>query len=269
MPISRSRSLITVSFFLAFLIIGTACSSGGKKTSQTSDQEKGMALRPEEASAHLPSLQAQLDKRKANFTAHAPAEIVTAFENGVEQLQESGIVQQAKNVGDTAPDFTLPDAKGGTVSLSKILADGPAVIVWYRGGWCPYCNAQLRAMQQALPEIKSAGGQLVAISPNLPDSSLSTQERDSLQFYVLSDHDNAVARQYGIVYTVPDTVLHYFKGRVDLAAYSGVDSNELPLAVTYVVGRDGVIKWAFVSADYRRRAEPADVVAALRKLRQS
>ncbi len=260
---SRTRTRLIAGFCLIALAAVSGCSSNNADV-----ENEDMAVRSEEASA-IPSLQAELDKRKAGFTATAPADMVDAFEAGVEQLRRSGILEQAKNVGDTAPDFTLPDANGQTVALHDIIADGPAVIVWYRGGWCPYCNMQLRAMSKVLPAIQALGAQLVAISPDQPDSSLSTRERDSLEFHVLSDHDNHIARQYGVVYTVPDTVMHYFDGRLDLAAYSGTDRHELPLAVTYVVDTDGVIRYAFVDPDYRRRAEPEDIITALKKLKQS
>ncbi len=268
MTLKPTRLWLAAGLFLAAFASGSGCSSDKEKAQNESDTNQPVAVHSENVST-LPSLQRQLDERKANFSAKAPADMVMAFEAGVDQLRDSGILDKVRKVGDTAPDFTLPDANGLPVKLRDILAEGPVVLVWYRGGWCPYCNLQLRAMQQALPEIHQLGAQVIAVSPNLPDSSLSTQERDSLQFIVLSDSNLTVARQYGVVYTVPDTVMKYFKGRIDFAAYDGTDSHELPLAVTYVIGTDGVIKWAFISADYRRRAEPSDIVAELKKLQQS
>jgi len=262
MLILRTRVRLITALCLVAVAAASGCSSN-----KADAEARNMAARPE-ADSTIPSLQAELDRRKEQFTATAPADMVDAFEAGVEQLRQSGILEQAKNVGDTAPDFTLPDANGQAVALHDLIAGGPAVIVWYRGGWCPYCNLQLRTMSRVLPAIEALGAQLVAISPDLPDSSLSTSERDSLQFHVLSDNDNQIARRYGVVYTVPDTVMHYFDGRLDLAAYSGTDRHELPLAVTYVVDTDGVIKYAFVDPDYRRRAEPADIITVLKKLKQ-
>ncbi|MCB2230452.1 AhpC/TSA family protein [bacterium] len=212
------------------------------------------------------SLQAQLDERKAQFTENAPPEMINAFEQGVVDVAESGVLETALREGDMAPMFSLPGALGDTVALADLTAEGPVVLIWYRGGWCPYCNLQLSAMQEVLPQIKQRGASLVAISPQVPDSSLSTKEKSSLQFTVLSDRGNAVARQFGIVYKLPEGVKEQFEGRLDIPAYDGDDSWELPLAATYIVGADGVIRYAFVDPDYRKRAEPAEILGELDKL---
>ncbi|MFC1805601.1 peroxiredoxin-like family protein [Planctomycetota bacterium] len=212
----------------------------------------------------LPSLQAQLDARKQEFLKTAPPELVKTFEDGVEALRPQE--KEAKKLGDKAPGFELPNATGKTVALADLLEKGPVVVTWYRGGWCPYCNIQLRALQQALPALREAGGTLVAISPELPDKALSTAEKQKLEFEVLSDVGNKVAAAYGLKYTLPAPVAAKLKGFVDLATFNGDASNDLPLAATYVIGTDGTIRYAFVDADYRKRAEPAAIVAALAKL---
>ena len=122
----------------------------------------------------------------------------------------------------------MPNANGKTVRLDDLLQHGPVVVAFYRGGWCPYCNLELRALQKTLPEIEKHGAQLVAISPQTPDSSLSTQQKDELQFQVLSDKHNAVARQFGLVFTLPEEIRTIYKGfGHDLAARNGDDSFEL------------------------------------------
>ena len=185
---------------------------------------------------------------------------------GSRRSASPGVVDRALKVGDRAPDFELPDPAGKKVKLSELLARGPVVVTWYRGGWCPYCNIALRGFHKRLPEIRSAGASLVAISPETPDNSLSTAEKNHLEFEVLSDQGNKVARAYGVAYKIPKVVADQFKGRLDLAKYNGDDSGELPLGVTYVIDREGIIRYAFVDADYRKRAEPSDVLAALRNL---
>jgi peroxiredoxin len=117
-----------------------------------------------------------------------------------------------------------------------------------------------------MPELTALGANLVAISPQTPDNSLTTQQKNELSFNVLSDKSNAVAKQYGIAYTLPPEIAASFKGKLDLVKFNGDESNELPLSATYVIGTDGVIRYAFVDADYRNRAEPADIIAALRAL---
>ena len=119
-----------------------------------------------------------------------------------------------------------------------------------------------------MPEIKAEGASLVAISPQTPDNSLTTVEKDGLGFEVLSDSGNKVAHAFGVAYKVPAVVVEQLKGRLDLSKYNGDSSNELPLGATYVIDRQGVIRYAFVNGDYRKRAEPSAVVAALRSLKK-
>jgi len=218
------------------------------------------------ASAAVPSLQPRLDEMKEKFNASAPAELKATFEEGVEKVNTSGVMESALKAGDKAPDFTLTDHAGASVRLADLLAQGPVVLTWYRGGWCPYCNIQLRAYQESLPDITALGARLVAISPELPDNSLSTREKNGLEFTVLSDTGSAVARAYGVSYRLPDSLIEAFKGRLDIPAQNGDDSWELPLGATYVIARDGTIAYAFISADYRERAEPDAIIEALRRL---
>ncbi|MEZ5357295.1 MAG: peroxiredoxin-like family protein [Candidatus Zixiibacteriota bacterium] len=215
------------------------------------------------------TLQAQLDAKSAEFMETAPPELIETFNEGVKQVTESGVIQTALKKGDSAPDFTLPNAEGENVRLMDLLADGPVILTWYRGGWCPYCNIQLNEYNRRLDDFKKFGAQLVGVSPEIPDSSLSTKEKSLLHFQVLSDVGNQVARKYGIVYTLPDVVAEVFKGRLDLAAYNHDNSNELPLAVTYVIDTDRTIRYAFINGDYKQRAEPDDIIEALKTMGNS
>jgi peroxiredoxin len=189
-----------------------------------------------------------------------------AFEEGIDEVRQSGILQSALNVGDHAADFELPDANGNLVKLSELLANGPVVLSFYRGGWCPYCNRQLQAVQQALPQIREQGGQMVAVAPELPDNVKATQEKNSAKYTMLSDKGNAVAREYGIVFRISDKVIPFYDQFFDIEQYNGDRSYELPLAATFVIDPDGVIRYAFLDADYKQRAEPAAIVAALAAL---
>jgi peroxiredoxin len=208
----------------------------------------------------------ELEEFRDKMAKTAPPDRLKVYEEGIEEVRKSGVIEKALKVGDRAPDFELPDATGKKVKLSELIARGPVVVTWYRGGWCPYCNIALRGFHKSLPEIRSAGASLVAISPETPDNSLSTAEKNHLDFEVLSDRGSKVARAYGVSYKIPKVIAEQFKGRLDLAKYNGDDSGELPLGATYVVDREGIIRYAFVDADYRKRAEPSDVIAALRRL---
>lgn len=174
-------------------------------------------------------------------------------------------------IGQRAPDFELPDARGEAVSLSGLRAKGPVVVTFYRGSWCPYCNLQLRALQARLTDIRALGADLVAISPQKPDESLTQTERDALEFTVLSDQDARVAAQYGVAWEVPKLILeHMRKDRnLDLAEINNGNGSVLPIPATFVLGPDGVVAWRYVDVDYRTRAEPEDVVAALRSVKRA
>jgi peroxiredoxin len=181
------------------------------------------------------------------------------------QIGEAGrVAGKALRRGQVSPRFALPSATGAIVSLEERLAYGPNIVTFYRGGWCPYCNIALRALQSRLPEIKSLGGSLIAISPEVPDQSLSTTEKLALEFDVLSDADNSVARLFGLVYRISDAARERLQafGR-DLVAHNGTDSWELPITATYVINQEGLIVFDHVDADYRERLDPATVVNAV------
>ncbi|WKN32825.1 peroxiredoxin-like family protein [Porifericola rhodea] len=212
------------------------------------------------------SLQAELEAYKEKFLQKADQNKIEAFEGGIQEVIQSGILKQALNTGDQAISFTLKNAKGQEVSLDNYLEKGPVVLTWYRGGWCPYCNLSLKHLQQYLPQFKKEGANLLALTPELPDKSLSTQEKNELEFEVLSDVNNTVARQYGLVFQLNDTVSGYYKQAFDLEVYNGNNSDELPLAATYVIDSSGKIRYAFLDADYRNRAEPEEVLKQLKQL---
>jgi len=214
----------------------------------------------------ITNLAESLNAKKQHFLKVADQRKIEVYEGGIQAVVDSGIVQSAKQTGDAYADFTLKNAQGTTTTLSDLVADGPVVLTWYRGGWCPYCNITLRALQQILPQLKESGASLVALTPELPDNSLSTHEKNELSFEVLTDTDNQVAKQYGIVFTLETETAVYYKNAFDLKTYNGNDTDELPLTATYVIDKEGVIRYSFLDADYRNRAEPSDILEALKNL---
>ena len=143
------------------------------------------------------------------------------------------------------------------------------MVTFYRGGWCPYCNIQLRAYQAVLPQIAALGARLVAISPQLPDQSLSTVQANELTFEVLSDVGNHAARRFGLVYALPEELRAALRSNNKaLPGINGDDSWELPLPATYVISQDGRIALAYIEVDYRKRLEPGAILDALRSLQR-
>jgi len=212
------------------------------------------------ATAEAGVLQQQLEQ----INAQIPQPIAQRITAAIAEVEAPGAARGLA-IGDQAPEFSLPDAVGRTISLRERLSAGPVVLVFYRGEWCPYCNTYLRALQAALPEITARGAFLIAVSPQSPDHSLSITEKADLGFDVLSDVDQAVIRAFKVQFTVPADLqdLHVNVFDNDLRDHNADRSWHLPVPATFVIDRDGVVRAAHVSADYRTRMEPADIVAAL------
>jgi peroxiredoxin len=183
----------------------------------------------------------------------------------IQELRDGAISQTMLKVGDHAPAIVLDDAKGETVDVGALLRQGPVIVTFYRGGWCPFCNLELKAYQQLLPDIAAAGASLVAISPEKPGETVSTAEKNALTFHVLSDIGQKVGRAFGLVYEFSDELRSVYSGfGLDIPARNGSpDEWALPVSATYVIGRDGTIIYANTDLDYRDRADPGDVLAAL------
>jgi peroxiredoxin len=206
------------------------------------------------------TLKSQLDEKKMSFEIKADEYKKRVYKEGIDAVAESGVLASAKQVGDTAPDFVLNNAVGEPVQLQEYLKKGKVVLTWYRGGWCPYCNLTLHELQLQLDNFKLNGATLIALTPELPDSSISTTAKHDLEFEVLSDVGNKVAKEYGIVFKLTDEVAALYNQAFDMNGYNGDESNELPLAATYIIDENGQIIYAFLDADYRNRAEPSELV---------
>ena len=179
--------------------------------------------------------------------------------------------QQGKDaiqVGQKAPNFELLDAKGNAVAFEKLIADGPVVLTFYRGDWCPYCNLQLRALQARLSEIKALGATLVAVSPQVPDDSLTKSEISEMEFTVVSDQDAKVATHYGVAWEVPEFLLEHMRvdRNLDLEVINNGNATILPIPATFIIGKDGIVKWKYVNVDYRTRSEPSEIIDHLKLL---
>jgi len=213
------------------------------------------------------SLQEELDGFKQGFCANAPIDVQKKMEAATQVLADSGMLSKAIGTGNTLPEFNLPNHLGDTVNSFDLLTQGPLIITFYRGGWCPYCNLELRAYHDAQARINAAGATLVAITPELPDESLNTVEKNELGFHVLTDRNSEYARQLGLVHTLPKEVTDIYQGfGIDVEKHNGKGQFDLPLPATYVVAKSGVVFKSFVEVDYRNRMEPEIAIAALQSM---
>lgn len=213
------------------------------------------------------TLSQAIEEYKAGFREKVPADIQAKMANATQELTATGIVEKAPKAGDTLPNFNLPNHLGKNQSLSDLVKDGPVIVTFYRGGWCPYCNLELRAYQEILPDIQAAGANLVAITPELPDNSLSTVEKNDLAFSVLTDENADYARSLGLVFSLPEELRPIYSSfGIEIEQHNGDGQFDLPLAATYLVNKEGVIAYAFVDADYTKREEPRVLLEALNTL---
>jgi peroxiredoxin len=205
---------------------------------------------------------------KAAAAGHLSPDVLEVFDRSIEGFLREGVPAGAIAAGDTLESFTLDDANGNPVTLDQVVVDGPAVIVFYRGGWCPYCNLALRTYQrELLPELDSFGSRLVAISPQSPDQSLSTTEKAGLEFTVLSDPGSQLAKRIGISFQQSEEVLEaQRKLGLDLAQVNAEGSIELPRPTVLIVDKEHTVRFIDVQPDYTARTEVADILRALSEM---
>jgi peroxiredoxin len=211
----------------------------------------------------MPRLQDQLESHRGTMSD----EVRLAYEAMVGELQRSGFIAQALQVGDRFPDLVLPNAEGELVSIGALLQSGPLVVTFFRGEWCPYCRMTLEALAAALPEFQAVGAALVAITPETGGRALLAKQNHQGGFEVLSDVDCGVGLSCGVVFRTPEPYrLLLQKFGTDLAERHGNAAWFLPVPATFVIDRAGVVRWRFVTVDFTERAEPAAILAALHAL---
>ncbi|MDL2407074.1 peroxiredoxin-like family protein [Rhizobium calliandrae] len=190
-----------------------------------------------------------------------------AYHYLVDWLRDTDIASRALQVGDTAPDFLLPDANGRLHSSEQLRGEGPLVVSFYRGGWCPWCNAELRALQAAKAQFESLKASLVVVSPETRDLPRQLKRQLNLDLTMLADVDHGVAISYGVLFRVPDkTKAHYSGQGYDFGHRHGSTEWMLPIPATFVIDQDGIVRSAFVDPDFTVRQEPSDILNRVRKL---
>ncbi|GFP59185.1 putative peroxiredoxin bcp [Trichoderma asperellum] len=210
----------------------------------------------------MSTLASQLSAYSEKVNQNAPAPVVSAIKESIASLNATFDKSATIQIGASLPSFKLPNALGKEVASESLLAKGPVLITFYRGDWCPFCNLALRSLQLHLDEFHAKGVTIVAISPELPNSSLSTAEKNDLKFEVLSDVGNKFARQLGIVWDQPKSVEPIFKAfEIDLKVRNGDDTMAVPIPTTILVDTKGVVRNIHIDPDYRQRLETTTALA--------
>ena len=211
------------------------------------------------------SLQTELNTFKTSWLDRAGPDIAKLVEDDNAALQ--ALAAKASKAGDRFPSVALADQLGRQVDLAERASAKPLIVTFYRGGWCPYCNLELRAFQKSVGEIEALGAALVAVSPETPDNTLSTAEKNDLSFSVLSDAKGRLADALGIRFELSPAIhALYQKFEHDLAVRNGDDRWALPMPATFVIAKGGIIAHASVDPDYRNRLDPAVAIDVLRQL---
>jgi len=209
----------------------------------------------------------KIEEYKVEFRKKAPKEVQEIMVKATQKLKNTKISQNALKVGDKIPSFTLRDTLGNLVDFDIFLQDNDFVVIdFYRGAWCPYCSLELRALQEINDELKTLNTSIVAISPQTPDNSLSTKEKAELEYEVLSDIDNVVAKKFGLVFSLDESLRSiYNQFGIDIPSSNNSQSYEIPMPATYVVDKSGVIIYDFVDEDYTKRLEPQIILEQIKK----
>ncbi|KPM37497.1 hypothetical protein AK830_g9045 [Neonectria ditissima] len=209
----------------------------------------------------MSSIANQLQSVLDNFKQHAPEAVKEPITRSRAEIVASFDKSKVLSPGSKLPDFKLNDASGKPVTRDELLAKGALLLTFYRGNWCPFCNIALHGLQQHLAEFAAKGVTLVAVSPELPDNSLTTKEKNDLEFEVLSDEGNKFARELGIVWRMPEYLKPAFgELGTDLAKRHGNHEFEVPVPANFLVDKEGVVRNVFVDSDYTKRLEPATAV---------
>jgi peroxiredoxin len=209
------------------------------------------------------ALKDELERQQGRW----PSAAYAIYEDLVRRLGAAETAQRALKVGDKIPDFALPNAEGKLVASDELLAQGPLVVNFFRGDWCPFCRLMLQALDRALPAITAAGGRLVALSPDTGGLLLRSKKKLKLSIDLLCDVDNGVALAFGVAFRAPESYRKMVSSYgTDLGARHGNPGWIIPIPATYVADRAGVVRYAFVEPEFVRRPEPDDIVAVLKQL---
>jgi peroxiredoxin len=185
----------------------------------------------------------------------------------IARLESNGIGQSAPQIGESMPEFILPDESGQFVRLGELIERGPVVVSFHRGHWCPYCRLNADGLAKIAPEVDRLGAQIVAVSPETQRYAAELKSYAKAPFPVLADPDNGYALELNLLFWVGDEKRRAMEaGGFDIAPYQDNDAWMLPIPATFIVGRDGIVKARYIDPDFRRRMDLESILKALEDL---
>jgi peroxiredoxin len=195
-------------------------------------------------------------------------DIAAQMDRQIEELRTDGTLDNVLKQGEKAPSFSLRDQVGNRVSSMDLLARGPLVVSFFRGTWCPYCDAEVTALADAYPEFRMAGAELILITPQSSENAKPYLDAHPVPFHILVDEDMSVSNAFGLTYTMPEYLSTLYKTvfRNDLSLINASGTWQLPIPARFVIARDGTVADVETSPDYRYRPEPSETLAALVKM---
>lgn len=214
---------------------------------------------------NMTNLQKQIENLNQTMSSQLPQEILNAFADSIADLKKDRIEDRSFRKGMKARSFSLKSSQGKTINSDNLLGEYDKIIlVFFRGDWCPYCNLELRALQEALSRIENKKAKLIAVSPQKQEYSSDMREKNQLSFDILFDKDNTLANQFGISFNFQDFVVpYYLQLGIDLNVHNGNNQNALPIPAVFVIDKDYNITYSFVDADYMTRVDIEDLIKNL------
>ncbi len=211
------------------------------------------------------NLTEQLSAKRDHSSNAIPADKLAIMHRNTAELKALQPSANALATGQTLPNFTLSNSNGESVSLENYQSDY-LVVSFYRGGWCPYCNLELKALQGILPELSELNAELIAITPETPDNSSKTSEKNESTFTILSDINNVYAKELGLAFQLSEELVNvYSEFGIDLVKHNNNNDSELPMPATYIVNKNRDVVYSFVPEDYTERLDPNKILEVLKQ----
>ena len=213
-------------------------------------------------------LEQTLAALRDKFAKIIPDGASAIMESHIESLRKNGAVDQILKPGTKAPAFMLKNQRGEDISSVDLIKHGPLVVSFTRGSWCPFCAAEVRALNEVYEQFRHAGIELVVLSPQSPDSTQKQATAEKLKFNLLVDKDNEIGNAFGLVYTFPEDLKSVYRNvfKLDIQALNDASGWQLPIPARFVIDGSGVIRDAKADPDYRYRPEPSEVFDIAKKL---